>query len=131
MRFNKAFFGAAFAAALGLYVTAYAGAEDYVFEPVEVELKKGEDVTVAVRLIEKATKKPIPDAVIIGSRIDMAPDKMPTMEAPLSPMPSEEPGVYRFKTELAMAGRWRLSLAAKVQGEHETVEGEVVFTAKP
>jgi hypothetical protein len=28
MRFNGAFFGAAFAAALGLHVTAYAGAED-------------------------------------------------------------------------------------------------------
>ena len=109
---------------------AYAGANDYAFEPVQSQVQKGEGVTVAVRLIEKSSKKPVPDAVIIGSRLDMAPDQMPTMVAPLSLLPGNEPGIYRFKTDLVMAGRWRLGLAAKVQGEQETVKGEIIFAAE-
>ena len=124
-------FAAAFAAALGLPGLGHAGADNYVFEPVHADVSKGDGVTVAVRLIEKATKKPVPDAVIIATRIDMAPDDMASMDAPIALLPSDEPGVYSFKTDLVMAGRWRLSIAAKVQGEPETVKGEIIFTAKP
>lgn len=110
---------------------ALAGSDDYAFQPVQAEVKKGNAVTVAVRLVQKATNKPIPDAVIIAKRIDMAPDGMAGMDSPLTPVHTSEPGVYAFKTDLMMAGRWRLSLAAKVQGEAETVKSEVLFTAKP
>ena len=92
-------------------------------------MKKGDDVTVAVRLINKATGKPVPDAVIIRTRVDMAPDGMAEMESPVSPLPAKEPGVYAFKTDLPMAGRYQLSVAAKVQGEAETVIGKVVIKA--
>ena len=44
-------------------------------------------------------------------------------------MPASEPGVYAFKTDLPMAGRYLLSLAAKVQGEPETVVGKVILKA--
>ena len=131
MPYRTILIASAFAAALGLPGLGHAGADDYAFEPVQAEVSKGDGVTVAVRLMEKATKKPVPDAVIIATRIDMAPEDMATMDAPLSPMPSDEPGVYSFKTDLGMAGRWRLSIAAKVQGEPETVKGEVIYTAKP
>jgi hypothetical protein len=131
MPYRTFLIAAAFAAALGLPGLGHAGEDDYAFEPVQAEVSKGDGVTVAVRLMEKATKKPVPDAVIIATRIDMAPEDMSTMDAPLSPMPSDEPGVYSFKTDLGMAGRWRLSIAAKVQGEPETVKGEVIYTAKP
>ena len=56
---------------------AMAGAGDYAFDPVGPEMKKGDDVTVAVRLIDKRTGKPVPDAVIFKTRVDMAPDGMP------------------------------------------------------
>lgn len=108
---------------------AWAGANDYVFEPVQTEVKRGDDVVVAVRLKHKQTGKPVSDAVIIRTRIDMAPDNMAEMASPLTPVPSEEPGVYAFKTEISMAGRWLLSIAAKVQGEPETVVGKVIFRA--
>jgi len=49
------------------------------------------------------------------------------MASPLTAVPSNEPGVYSFKSELAMEGRWLLSIAAKVQGEPETVIGKVIF----
>ena len=108
---------------------AFGAASDYAFEPVNAEMKKGDDVTVAVRLINKATGKPVPDAVIIRTRVDMAPDVMAEMESPVSPLPAKEPGVYAFKTDLPMAGRYQLSVAAKVQGEAETVIGKVVIKA--
>ncbi len=121
--------GAVLAAAFSLATTALAGANDYVFEPVKQEVKKGDDVVVAVRLKHKATGKPVTDAVIVTTRIDMGPDGMGEMAPPLTPVPSDEPGVYAFKTELAMAGRWLLSIAAKVQGEPETVVGKITFRA--
>jgi hypothetical protein len=53
------FVGAAMAAALSLNLAALASANDYVFEPVKAEIKKGNDVIVSVRLKHKATGKPI------------------------------------------------------------------------
>jgi len=119
-----------FAVAISLMsVVALAGANDYSFEPVVAELKKGDDVIVAVRLLHKPTGKPVTDAVIVRTRVDMAPDGMAEMESPVAPVPANEPGVYAFKTDLSMPGRWLLSVAAKVQGEPETVIGKVVFKA--
>jgi hypothetical protein len=110
-------------------VPAFAAAADYVFEPVAAEIKKGDDVVVAVRLVHKPTGKVVPDAVIIRTRVDMAPDNMADMESPVAPSPASEPGVYAFKTDLPMAGRYQLSLAAKVQGEPDTVIGRVIIKA--
>lgn len=121
---------AAVAALIGL---AWAGAaradvKDYEFQLVQREIKKG-DATIAVRLVNKKTGQPVPDAVIMAKRLDMAPDGMPTMTTALEPLPSTEPGVYRFKTNLTMEGGWQLSLGAKVQGETGTVESKLVLKA--
>jgi hypothetical protein len=121
--------GAAIAVAMSLATAAFAGPNDYVFEAVKADVKKGDDVIVSVRLKHKATGKPVTDAVIVQTRIDMAPDGMGDMASPMTPVPSNEPGVYSFKTELSMAGRWLLSIAAKVQGEPETVVGKITFRA--
>jgi YtkA-like len=129
MSFRTTLLAACFAAVLA--TSARAGAADYAFEPVEADIRKGDGVTISVRLVNKVSNKPVADAVIIATRIDMAPDGMAAMDAPLTPMPSHEPGVYAFKTDLVMAGRWRLSVAAKVQGEPETVKGEIIYTASP
>lgn len=123
-----------FAAVLAIAVSlptgaALAAASDYTFEPVVPEMKKGDDVTVTVRLIHKPTGKPVADAVIIRTRVDMAPDGMADMESPVTPLPAGEPGVYAFKTDLPMPGRYQLSVAAKVQGEPETVVGKVIVKA--
>lgn len=123
-------FAIALAAVLSLTSgAAFAAASDYAFEPVAPEIKKGDDVTVAVRLVHKQTGKPVADAVIIRTRVDMAPDGMADMQSPVSPLPTSEPGVYAFKTDLPMAGRYQISVAAKVQGEPETVIGKVVVKA--
>ena len=49
---------------------------------------------------------------------------------PPVPMPGTEPGSYRFKANFSMAGRWQLSLRARVQGETGTVESKLVVTAQ-
>src|SRR3954454_7491369 len=118
-----------FATAVNLTGTAFAGANNYVFEPVKAEVEKVDDVVIAVRLKHKATGKPVADAVIVQTRIDMGPEGMGEMTSKLTPVPSNEPGVYAFKTELSMAGRWLLNIAAKVQGEPETVVGKITFRA--
>jgi len=117
------------AAALGLSGEVFAKAGDFAFEPVKAEMKKGDDVTVAVRLVNKKTGKAVPDAVIIRTRMDMAPEGMGEMTSPVKPLPSTEPGVYAFKTNLVMAGRWQFTVAAKVQGEPDTVTGVVIVRA--
>jgi YtkA-like len=120
---------ATFVVAQSLSGSAFAGANDYAFEAVKAEVKKADDAIVAVRLVHKPTGKPVTGAVIVQTRIDMSPDGMAGMAPPLEPVPSNEPGVHAFKTELSMAGRWLLSIAAKVQGEPETVVGKIMFRA--
>ena len=121
---------AALAATLSLAASAaIAGAGDYAFEPVTAQMKKGDDVTLSVRLTNKQTGKPVADAVIFKTRVDMAPDGMAEMESAVAPLPSKEPGVYAFKTDLPMAGRYQVTMSVKVQGEPETVTGKVVVTA--
>lgn len=121
---------AALAATISLAASAaMAGAGDYAFEPVNPEMKKGDDVTLAVRLTNKQTGKPVADAVIFKTRVDMAPDGMAEMVSDVAPLPSKEPGVYAFKTDLPMAGRYQVTLSAKVQGEVETVTGKVIVKA--
>jgi hypothetical protein len=115
---------------LVLIAPALADVKDYEFQLVKPELKKGE-AEVAVRLVNKRTNQPVPNAVIFAKRIDMAPEGMTTMASPLTDLPSTEPGVYRFKTNLSMEGRWQLSLGARVQGETGPVESKLVVKALP
>jgi hypothetical protein len=123
------------AALLGVALTtaapaAFAGAADYVFEPVKADVKNGAASELAVRLVHKPDGKPVSGAVLFRTRLDMGPDSMAEMTAKHAAVPTDEPGVYRFKADLTMAGSWALRLMAKVPGESETVEGTVEFQAK-
>lgn len=115
--------------AIAVSTATLAGPEDYEFQLVESEIEQGDGATVSVRLIDKRTGNPVVDAVVFATRMDMQPDGMEAMTTPVEAMPSDEPGVYRFKANLTMAGGWRFSIAAKVQGEAETVESRLVFEA--
>src|SRR3974390_3265809 len=86
-------------------------------------------VGVVLRLPTKPSGKPVPDAVIVRTRVDMGPDGMADMVSPVALVHSEKPGVYALKTDLPMAGRYLVSIAAKVQGEPETVVGKVIIKA--
>ena len=125
--FQAAFIGLAMT---GSGTLARADVKDYEFQLVDKTIKKG-DAIISVRLVHKPDGKPVPDAVIFATRLDMAPDGMQEMATKVTPMPGAEPGVYRFKANLSMAGGWQLSLGAKVQGETGTVENKLVLKATP
>ena len=107
--------------------SASAAPEDYAFKIVESELHPGEGVAIVVSLTDLRTNMPVPDAVIFTTRLDMAPEGMAGMTTPVEVVPSQSPGHYQFKADLAMAGSWRFQIAAKVQGEAETVQGELIL----
>jgi len=119
-------------ASLALIVAtpALAGANDYAFEPVKLEVKNGSGSELAVRVVNKSTGKPVEGVVLFRTRLDMSPDSMGEMTAKHAAQPSNEPGVYKFRADLTMAGGWALKLMAKVPGEKETVQATVVFQAK-
>ncbi|MFC0239383.1 FixH family protein [Rhodopseudomonas telluris] len=117
------------AAVLGFATPSLADIKDYEFRLASPTVSVGRDKLVTVQLINKATGKPVPDAVIFAMRLDMAPDGMAEMATKIVREPGGEPGTYRFKAAFGMEGRWLLSLGAKVQGETGTVEGKLVITA--
>jgi hypothetical protein len=114
----------------GSVTVARAEIKDYEFQLVDQTVQAGPDKTITVRLVNKTTGRPVPGAVIFATRLDMAPDGMQEMATKIAPMPGGEPGTYKFKATFGMAGRWQLSLGAKVQGENGTVENKLVITAQ-
>jgi hypothetical protein len=110
---------------------ALADIKDYEFRLVEPTVTVGRDKIVTVRLVNKTTGKPVPDAVIFATRLDMAPEGMPEMATKIAlDSGKAEPGSYNFKATFGMEGRWQFSIGAKVQGETGTVEGKLVITAQ-
>lgn len=119
-------------AAIGCASTqARADISDYRFELVDQAVKAGPDKIITVRLMNQKTGKPVPGAVIFATRLDMAPEAMKEMVTKVTPVPDGEPGTYRFQATFGMAGRWQLSLGAKIQGETGTIENQLVITAQP
>jgi len=118
---------AAAAAACGFaFATHHARASsaDYRFELAGKPRLSGQKDIVQVRLVHVPDGKPVPDAVIFESKADMGPARMASMPAPVEAMPASG-GVYSFAVAPGMAGTWALHLAAKVQGEPDTVRGTV------
>jgi len=115
---------------IGTAGSARAEIKDYEFKLAEPIVSVGKDKIVIVQLVNKKNGKPVPDAVIFASRLDMAPEGMPEMATKIAREPGGEPGSYRFKAAFGMEGKWLLSLGAKVQGEIGTVESKLVITAQ-
>lgn len=103
---------------------------DYAFEMVSRGARLG-DERIDLRLVHTGTRHSISSAVIFAYRLDMAPDGMPTMTAPLAPEPTPEGGVYRFVTNYAMEGSWRLSVAAKIPGVEGTLSSQITIPVAP
>lgn len=81
---------------------AQAAASDYNLVLVETTYPFGDGAVLELRLIDTRTNAP-----------------------------GEEPGLYRFSADLTMDGNWRFSVAAKVQGEPETVQAQIVLEVLP
>jgi YtkA-like protein len=117
-------------AMIGTAGIARADIKDYEFKLLQPTVAVGKDRIITVQLVNKTTGKPVPDAVIFATRLDMAPEGMAEMTTRIALEPGGEPGSYRFKAAVGMEGKWLLSLGAKVQGETGTLEGKLVITAQ-
>ena len=134
MRFHlhaRAFIGTAMFAASTL-IAAYglAAPNDYRFDLVQAQPAGAGKTTVTVRLVHVPDSKPVAGAVLFETKTDMGPGGMAEMAGKVSPLPFDQPGIYRFQVETGMAGKWALNLGAKVQGEAGTVRGTLVYEAK-
>jgi len=134
MRLNRharAWIGAVlFMASPLLVACGLAAPNDYRFELVQAQPAGAGKTTVTVRLVHVPDNKPVAGAVLFESKTDMGPVGMAEMTGKVSPLPSDQPGIYRFQIETGMAGKWALNLGAKVQGEAGTVRGLVAYEAK-
>lgn len=110
---------------------AQAAASDYNLVLVETTYPFGDGAVLELRLIDTRTNAPVEGAVIFATRLDMEPDSMETMTSTVVALPGKEPGLYRFSADLTMDGNWRFSVAAKVQGEPETVQAQIVLEVLP
>ena len=125
---QAALIGMALAGSAGI---ARAEVKDYEFKLVEPTVTVGKDKIITVQLVNKKTGKPVPDAIIFATRLDMAPEGMPEMATKIAVDPTAAaPGSYKLKATFGMEGKWQLSLGAKVQGETGTVESKLVISAQ-
>ena len=69
---------------------ALAEVKDYEFRLTQSEFKQGDGIVITVKLIDKRSGKPVPDAVIFAKRIDMEPEGMATMASPIEALPAPE-----------------------------------------
>jgi Cu(I)/Ag(I) efflux system membrane fusion protein len=107
----------------------FAIAADPSWQAVNTQVPVGKSVRIELMLVG-IDPPPVPtDIKVTATRIDMGPDSMAAMAAPLKALPSPAPGVLAFQTELVMAGRWALAITADVKGQLKPVTGTVVFTA--
>jgi Cu(I)/Ag(I) efflux system membrane fusion protein len=118
----------AFAAACGPQPSV---AQDvYSWEPASAEVAVGQGVRVAVRVEGPSGLVALSSDAVGEARIDMAPDGMASMVAPLRPVAAEAGESLAWETDLVMAGRWALKVTADVPDAAEHVTGEVIITAK-
>ena len=130
---------AAILAAIALLATASSGfgaAKDYQFELAGPSQNGGKGVSVvSVRLLHLPDERPVSGAIVIESRADMGPIGMAGMSAPVKSLPEQRAGSYRFEIQNGAvwkkAENWAVTLAAKVQGEPETVRGSIVVRLEP
>lgn len=104
-----------------------AAPEDYRFELARKPEKTGAALLVKVRLVSVADGKPAAGVEIVHTQLDMGPDGMAAMTAPVKPLPASEPGMYLFEAHPTMAGNWALNLTAKVEGEPQPITGAVTI----
>jgi hypothetical protein len=104
---------------------ASAAAKDYRFELVGSPAQSGKATMIKVKLVHVPDGKPVPGAIIIQTKLDMAPQGMASMTAAAKASSTADAGVYQIEATPEMAGDWALTLSAKVQGERETISDTI------
>ena len=119
----------ALVASILISVSAFAAPADYRFELVQASSAgPGKTTVVKLRLVHIPDGKAVSGAIITQTKFDMGPEGMADMSGPAKTTAATEPGVYQIEIQPSMAGKWALTLSARVQGEPETVRGTVAVS---
>jgi Cu(I)/Ag(I) efflux system membrane fusion protein len=111
-------------------VANHSGAENAPgFEAIKPEVPVGKDIRIELKIVGIDPAPVSSDVTVEKARLDMGPDGMEAMAAPLKPVPGASPGVVAYQADLAMAGRWAFSITARIKGRKEPVSSTVIFTA--
>jgi hypothetical protein len=102
---------------------------EYAFSVKPAQVKAGTLSTFTVQL-SSPNKSPVSGAQITATRLDMGPDGMAEMTAPIKPVNSGSAVGQAFSATLPAAGRWAVSLEATVPGDTGPVRGQVVLEAR-
>src|SRR5205814_8592794 len=92
------------AAVTGSAGIARADIKDYEFKLIEPTVAVGKDKIVTVQLANKKTGKPMSDAVIFATRLDMAPEGVRDIATMVAREPGGEHGSHRLKSGFARGG---------------------------
>lgn len=105
--------------------------QTYKFELVGIPKEFGaKQHVVSIRIVHAAHNMPVQGVTFSKVRLDMSPDNMADMAAPVSQVSSPTPGVYSFafdNSAWSARGRWALIVTANVAGEAKPVAGKVIF----
>jgi len=99
------------------------------WQAVSAQVTTGRNIGLTVRLVDANSRPVTTPITVTATRLDMGPEGMATMQAPLRPVVSSAPGVFVFDADLVMAGRWALTIAGTIPGNPRPVSGTVIFTA--
>lgn len=90
---------------------------------------------VLIRLVKVPENTPVSGAVLFELKADMSPEQMVGMTAPVRVLPEAQPGIYPLEISFGnvsnQSGKWALTFSAKLQGETQTVQGNVTAQLEP
>ncbi|MFZ5690024.1 MAG: efflux RND transporter periplasmic adaptor subunit [Pseudomonadota bacterium] len=109
---------------------SWAAAQDApAFAAVRPEVPVGRNTRIELRLGGIDPAPAAAEVIVEKARLDMGPDGMEAMAAPLRKLPGVTPGVLAYQTDLIMAGRWAFTITARIPGRTDPVTSTVIFTA--
>src|SRR5712691_7456402 len=103
LRTTRTIFGAVLLSFSTPAGTAVAAPTDYRFELAQAQPAGPGKTDLTVRLVHIPDKKPVPDAVLFETKADMTPEGMADMTGKVTPLASDQPGLYHFQVETGMA----------------------------
>lgn len=115
-------------ALLAVPTPCLAAPADYRFEVVANTVERGVGVPLRVRALYAATGQPVAGLEARDAFVDRSPDGQVGGSHSAFFTPSLDYGIYSFRADLPVDGRWALIFTARIPGEPQPVTASVVFT---
>lgn len=111
-----------------LPIASLAAPTDYRFEAVTDTVERGVGVPLRVRALHSPNGQPAAGIEFREARVDRSPDGQVGGSHPAFFTPGLDYGIYSFRADLPVDGRWALTFTARIPGELQPVTASVVFS---